>query len=233
MLDDLEDPNDLRAALAGQRTGAMQTRDEQSLTPWNEDFAITDEVDDDPGHVGKAATSDANATTGEADAPHERVIPTEVREWISPGVSLRKRWLTGIGVALAAVVFFWLALHEGATMLVSTFIGIVFIGGFVGYLRVVAPTPYTLRLDGHGVTRTERGAEPTEIAWENIARVKEEVFRSGVSVSVTVYKKVGARGLHRAYVVYRDDIPHFDDFAAAFEAALPDEAPWRRETIHE
>ncbi|HUY77211.1 MAG TPA: hypothetical protein VMV29_10600, partial [Ktedonobacterales bacterium] len=134
---------------------------------------------------------------------------------------------------LAAVVFFWLALHEGATMLVSTLIGIVFIGGFVGYLRVVAPTPYTLRLDSHGVTRTERGAEPTEIAWENIARVKEEVFRSGVSVSVTVYKKVGARGLHRAYVVYRDDIPHFDDFAAAFEAALPDAAPWRRETIHE
>lgn len=230
MLDDLEDPHDLRASLAEPRVSATQTRDEQSLTPWNEDFAIADEVDDDaPDQRGETVANAAD----EGITLRERNIPSEPREWVSPGVSLRKRWLTGIGVALAAVVFFVLALHEGATMLVSTLIGVVFIGGFVGYLWVVAPTPYTLRLDGMGVTRTERGAEPLEIAWDGVARVKEEVFRSGVSVSVTVYKKVGARGLHRAYVVYRDDIPHFDEFAAAFEAALPNETPWRRETIHE
>jgi len=232
MLDDLEDPNDLRASLAGARAGATRTRDEQTLTPWNEDFAIADEVGDTPSGATNGA-SDGKDATSVVSAPRERVIPTEAREWASPGVSARKRWLTGVGVALAAVLFFWLALHEGATMLVSTLIGVVFIGGFIGYLRVVAPTPYTLRLDSVGVTRADRGAEPIEIAWENIAKVKEEVFRSGVSVSVTVYKKVGARGLHRAYVVYRDDIPHFDDFAAAFEAALPDTTPWLRETVHE
>ncbi len=233
MLDDLEDPNDLRASLAGARAGATQTRDESDLRPWNEDLPIADEVEDEPGSAKGAAPSAGDDAASETETPRQRVIPTEAREWVSPGVSARKRWLTGIGVALVAILFFWLALHEGASMLVSTLIGVVFIGGFIGYLRVVAPTPYTLRLDAHGATRTDRGAAPIEIAWENIAKVKEEVFRSGVSVSVTVYKKVGARGLHRAYVVYRDDIPHFDDFAATFEAALPDATPWLRETVHE
>ena len=31
-------------------------------------------------------------------------------EWISPGVSVRKRWLTGIGVFLASALFFFIAL---------------------------------------------------------------------------------------------------------------------------
>ena len=235
MLDDLEDPHDLRATLAG---GATAPR--PPLTPWNEDLDDADEVDHATDGVA-AITTDAETAHGQLGAgapvaqiaPRRRVIPTAAREWVSPGVSLRKRWLTGLGVALAAVLFFWLALHEGATMVVSTLIGVVFIGGFVGYLWVVAPTPFTIRLDGDGVTRTDRGAEPISIRWENIAKVKEEVYRSGVSVSVTVYKKVGARGLHRAYVVYRDDIPHFDDFAAALDTALLDETPWQRETIHE
>ncbi len=231
MLDDLEDPHDLRATLEGGATAARPP-----LTPWNEDAEDADEVD----HDGAAATTPDDAATahgqpivGEERPTRQRIIPPEPREWVSPGVSLRKRWLTGLGVALAAVLFFWLASHEGATMVVSTLIGVVFIGGFVGYLWVVAPTPFAIRLDSEGVTRTDRGAEPISIRWENIARVKEEVYRSGVSVSVTVYKKVGARGLHRAYVVYRDDIPHFDDFVAALDAALLDETPWQRETIHE
>src|SRR5579864_5076771 len=79
------------------------------------------------------------------------------REWVSPGVSLRKRWLTGIGVVLASAVFFFIAHYEGATMLVSTLIGIVFIGGFIGYLRVVAPMPFTIRLDDVGISRSDRG----------------------------------------------------------------------------
>jgi hypothetical protein len=98
---------------------------------------------------------------------------------------------------------------------------------------VVAPTPYTLRLDNNGVTRADRGAEPALIPWGAVAKVKEEQFKSGVSISVTVYKRVGARGLHRAWVVYRDDIPDFDGFVQAFSSALPESAPWLRETVHE
>jgi hypothetical protein len=37
----------------------------------------------------------------------------------------------------------------------------------------------------------------------------------------------------RSFVVYRDDIPRFDDFLAAVRARLPEGVEWRRETVHE
>lgn len=154
-------------------------------------------------------------------------------EWVSPGVSLRKRWLTGIGVASASAVFFFIALSEGATMLVSTLIGIIFIGGFVGYLRVVAPTPFTIRLDATGITRSDKGKEPVAIPWDNVAKIKEEDFPNGKPVSIAVFKRVGERGLHRAWVVYGDDVPRFADLITALRAGLPESTPWLRETVHE
>lgn len=180
------------------------------------------------GHAqvsGQEGAKGAKAAETAATAP--------VREWRSPGVSVRKRWLTGIGVALAAVVFFAIALSEGAPMLVSTIIGAVFIGCFVWYLRIVAPMPFTIRLDASGLTRIERDGEPLAIAWASVAKVKEEVFKNGTSVSLTVYKRVGERGLHRAWVCYRDDVPRFDELVAALRAALPADRPWLRERVHE
>ncbi len=189
---------------------------------------MMEDLDEPIAHLHADTTEpvDAAADTG----PRAPVTP---REWVSPGVSMRKRVLTGIGVAIVAVLFIVIALSEGASALVSTIIGVIFIGGFIGYLQVVAPTPFTLRLDERGVIRTDRGAEPLLITWGNVARVKEELFKSGVTVSVTVYKRVGAKGLHRAWVVYRDDIPQFDAFVEAFSAALPLDRPWTRETVHE
>jgi hypothetical protein len=154
-------------------------------------------------------------------------------EWISPGVSVRKRVLTGLGVAFIATLFIFIAIYESASMLVSTLIGLVFIGCFIWYLRIVAPTPYTLRLDSASITRTELGAEPQPVAWSGIARIKEEAFKNGKVVSFALYKRVGERNVARAYVVYRDDIPRFDDFLAAVRARLPEGVPWQRETIHE
>ncbi len=83
-------------------------------------------------------------------------------EWASPGVSLRKRILTGVGVALVAALFLFIAWYENASMLISTLIGLVFIGCFIWYLRIVAPTPYTIRLDDAGITRTERNGEAAD-----------------------------------------------------------------------
>lgn len=174
--------------------------------------------------------TETNMAAVGADDAAKAVVPAE---WISPGVSVRKRWLTGVGVALAAAVFFVIAVHEGASGLVGTVIGIVFIGCFVWYLTIVAPTPFTLTVSGDGITRTERGGEPMIINWGNVAKIKEEYFKSGTSVSITVYKRVGERGLHRAWVVYRDDIPRYDAFVGAVRAALPDGAPWLREQVHE
>lgn len=172
-----------------------------------------------------------------ADLIHSALSPSaaqqESREWVSPGVSVRKRWLTGIGVVLASALFFFIAQREGATMLVSTLIGIVFIAGFVGYLRVVAPAPFTIRLTDEGIARSDRDGEPVTIPWDKVAKIREEVFPNGKSVSIAVFKRVGERGLHRAWVVYGDDIPHFSDFIAALHAGLPESTPWLRETVHE
>jgi hypothetical protein len=154
-------------------------------------------------------------------------------EWSSPGVSLRKRILTGAGVALVAALFLFIAWYENASMLVSTLIGLVFIGCFIWYLRIIAPTPYTIHLDEAGVTRTERGGEAQTISWTGVARIKEEVFKNGTSVSFALYKRVGERNVARSFVIYRDDIPRFDEFLAAVRAHLPESVEWRREMVHE
>jgi hypothetical protein len=155
------------------------------------------------------------------------------REWRSPGVSVRKRWLTGLGVALAAAVFIIIALSQGASMLVSTAIGIVFIGFFIWYLVSVAPTPFDIIIDNQNLTRAERGKDPVVIPWTGVAKVKEELFKNGTSVSVTVYKRVGERGLHRSWVVYRDDLPDFTTLVAAMRDRVPESSPWHREYVHE
>ena len=178
----------------------------------------------DPDNAKSVDLTDAHTPT--PDAPPSG-------EWVCPGVSARKRWITGIGVVLASALFFFIARVEGGTMLVSTLIGIVFIGGFIGYLRVVAPKAFTIRLDTEGVTRTDKGQESLTITWGNVAKIKEEDFPNGKPVSIAVFKRVGERGLHRAWVVYGDDIPRFGEFIAALRAGLPESTPWLRETVHE
>lgn len=186
----------------------------------NERDIRMDSIEAAPELSGAGQTERATASTSTGD-------------WVSPGISVRKRWLTGVGVALAAALFVLIAVHEGAPGLVGTIIGVVFIGCFVWYLTIVAPTPFTIRLDAAGITRTERGGEPVTIAWENVAKIKEEHFKKGTSVSITVYKRVGERGLHRAWVVYRDDIPQYDGLVAALHVGLPEGTPWLREQVHE
>lgn len=163
----------------------------------------------------------------------DRLTSVAARQWASPGVSRRKRWLTGIGVALAAVIFLAIGITQGTRMLVSTLLGIVFIGGFIGYLRVVAPTPYVITLDGEALTRSDAGAEPVRIPWASIAKIKEERFPHGTPVSIAVFKRVGEHGLHRAWVAYGDDLPDFDGLVAALQSALPEDVPWLVETVHD
>jgi hypothetical protein len=179
------------------------------------------------------------------EVPESAIAP---RVWVCRGIPLSRQILTTAAVIAAAVLFFALARWQGATMLVSSVIGAVFIAGFVGYLRVIAPTPYTLTLDGAGITRAERArrapaaehesasrpaGEPLRIPWAQVAKVKEERFKSGKSVSLTVYKRVGERGLHRAFVIYRDDVGDFDGLHGALRAGTPETAPWLVERVHE
>jgi hypothetical protein len=141
--------------------------------------------------------------------------------------------LTGIGVVAATLLFFWIARAEGAAMLVSSILGVIFIGGFIWYLFSAAPKPFTITLDGAQLTRQETGAEPVIIPWSGIARVKEEYFPNGKTCSVAIYKRVGEKGVHRAWVVYGDDVPDFATLVAALRASLPESVPWMREAVHE
>ncbi len=153
--------------------------------------------------------------------------------WVCPGVPYRRRLLTGAGVTLAAALFFFLAVWQGASMLVSTLIGVVFISGFVGYLWLVAPAPFTVTVDAAGMRRTSRGTTPVEVPWSAVARVKEERFPTGKPLSLTVYKRAGERGVFRAIVVYGDDIAHFNALLAAVRARVPQDRPWQVERVHE
>ena len=83
-------------------------------------------------------------------------------------------------------------------------------------------------------SRASRRVARSRVAgWDGIAKIKEEVFKNGTSVSLTLYKRVGERGLHRSWVAYRDDLPEFDGLAEALRAGLPEGTPWIRERVHE
>jgi hypothetical protein len=166
-------------------------------------------------------------------ADSEGTAPISPDEWVSPGVSRPKLLLIGAGITLAAALFFFIAWYERANMIVSSIIGAVFILCFVWYLRIEAPTPFTIRLDAEHITRTERGGAPATIPWAEIVRVKEEVFKSGTAVSLSVYHRRPGGNPYRAFVVYRDDVPRFDALLAAVRARLPEQATWQRETVHE
>lgn len=153
--------------------------------------------------------------------------------WVSPGVSMPKRVLTVLLMLGAVGVFLLIAAHEGTSMWASTLIGAIFIGCFVWYLRIVAPKPFTLRLGTTGISRQESNGPLVTIGWTEVARIKEEVFKSGKPISLSVYKRTGERSVYRAFVVYRDDIARFDELLAALRNALPEGTRWQRETVHE
>jgi hypothetical protein len=148
-------------------------------------------------------------------------------------VPYRRRAVTALGVILAASLFFFVAVWQGASMLLSTLIGIVFIGGFVGYLWLVAPAPYRVTVDAAGVRRATRGGVPMDVPWTSLARIKEEQFPNGKPLSLTVYKQSGERSVFRAFVIYGDDIPHFDAFLGAMRAHAPHDRAWQIERVHE
>jgi hypothetical protein len=141
--------------------------------------------------------------------------------------------MTGLGVLLAAALFIFVAVWQGAGMLLSTLIGIVFIGGFIGYLWLVAPASYTVTVDATGVRRATLGGAPMDVPWSNVARIKEEQFPSGKPLSLTVYKQSGERSVFRAFVIYGDDIARFDAFLIAMRAYAPHDLPWQIERVHE
>lgn len=83
--------------------------------------------------------------------------------YASPGVTNDRKVGTGIFLAILAAFTIFVAAEQGASVVVSTIIGALFIGGFIAYLRIVAPPPFRITLAPDALRREEQGMERIEI----------------------------------------------------------------------
>ncbi|HLG77321.1 MAG TPA: hypothetical protein VKX46_12965 [Ktedonobacteraceae bacterium] len=158
---------------------------------------------------------------------HEQVF-------IGPGLSIFKKVMTVIGVIAVTALVLWIAIHQGISAVGSTIAAILFIAGFVMYLRIVAPVPFTITLGPEALTKRSKKGEVISLPWEHVARVKEEFFPNGKRIGITVYRTVTEPGQKaKAWAVYRDDVTDLDALAVSLKQAIPPTCTWQSETVHE
>jgi hypothetical protein len=150
-----------------------------------------------------------------------------------PGLSVFKRALTMIGVLCLIALVLWIAVHQGLSALGSTIVAILFIGGFVLYLRIVAPVPFTIELGPEALVKRSRNGEVIEVNWSSLTRVKEEFFPNGKRISITVYRAPAhPQEKAKAWAVYRDDVTDLDGLARALHETIPPTCEWQSQTVH-
>ncbi|GCE48129.1 hypothetical protein EI42_04127 [Thermosporothrix hazakensis] len=155
--------------------------------------------------------------------------------FIGPGLSRFKLVVTTLGIIGAVGVVLWIAYYQIPSFGVgSTILALLFILGFVYYLRLIAPVPFTISLTEEGVIKRNKRGEEIKVRWEDLTRVKEEFFPNGKRISVIAYRKVTEPGQKpKAWAVYRDDVTDLDGLAAALKSAIPETCEWVSETVHE
>jgi hypothetical protein len=154
--------------------------------------------------------------------------------FIGPGLSLFKKIVTLLGLLGLTALVLWIAIHQGVSAVGSTIAAILFITGFVLYLRIVAPVPFTIELEPAALIKRSGNGEVISIAWEDLTRIKEEFFPNGKRISVIAYRQVTSpQQKAKAWAVYRDDITDIDGLAAALKQVLPETCIWESETVHE
>jgi uncharacterized membrane protein YciS (DUF1049 family) len=158
--------------------------------------------------------------------------------FIGPGLSPLKRLVTIVGVIFLLTLVLWIAFSQGilqgGSAVGSTIVAVLFILGFVYYLRLIAPVPFTIRLEPQALIKESRNGEVIEVRWENLTRVKEEFFPNGKRIGIAVFRQpAGPQEKARAWVVYRDDVLDIDALAQALKAAVPASCTWQSETVHD
>ena len=154
--------------------------------------------------------------------------------FVGPGLSPFKRIVTIIGVLGVTAMVLWIAIHEGISAIGSTIAAIVFITGFVIYLRIIAPVPFTITLEPEALVKRNRNDEVIEVRWEDITRIKEEFFPNGKRIGVTVFRKPATpEQKAKAWAVYRDDVTDIDGLAELLKQSIPETCRWDSETVHE
>jgi hypothetical protein len=158
----------------------------------------------------------------------------EGQVFIGPGLKPAKLILTLAAVLGVTTVVLLIALREGAPAIGSTIVALVFITGFLIYLRIIAPVPFTISLEPEALVKRSRNGEVIEVRWEDLARIKEEFFPNGKRISITVYRKPSSpQQKAKAWAVYRDDVIDIDGLAGALKEAIPATCQWQSETVHE
>jgi hypothetical protein len=168
----------------------------------------------------------------EQPAPASSAHHVETKTFASPGLTPGRRYGTAIMLFLLGLFVIGVVFYQGGSVIVSAILGALLIAGFIWYLRMIAPAPFTLSLTPEGLARQEKEQEPLIIPWERIARVKEEQFANGKIIGVMVYAR-SKTSVYRALVLWRDDLPQFDAFREALKASTLPETPWQLETVHE
>jgi len=154
--------------------------------------------------------------------------------FIGPGLSAFKRTVTILGVLGITALVFWIAIYQGISVIASTIAALIFITGFVIYLRIIAPIPFTIALEQEALVKRNKKGEVIEIRWEDLTRVKEEFFPNGKRIGVIAYRKpVTPEQKAKAWAVYRDDVTDIDGLAEALKQAIPETCQWDSETVHE
>ncbi len=159
--------------------------------------------------------------------------------FIGPGLSPFKRIVTILGIIGVTALVLWIAVyqhtnHNDVSVVGSTIAAILFIAGFVYYLSLVAPVPFTITVTAQTLVKRSRKGEVVELRWEDVARIKEEFFRSGKRIGITVYRQVTEPGQKaKVWSVYRDDVTDLDGLAVALQEAMPPTCTWQSETVHE
>lgn len=168
----------------------------------------------------------------------EAPATAQAKVFIGPGLSLFKRLVTIFGVIFLLALVLWIAIQEGllqgGSAVGSTIVAVLFILGFVYYLRLIAPVPFTIHLEAEALVKRSKQGEVIEIRWDQLTRIKEEFFHSGKRVGITAFRRPATpEEKAKAWAVYRDDVIDIDGLAEALKAAIPETCEWKSETVHE
>jgi hypothetical protein len=156
------------------------------------------------------------------------------RVFIGPGLNPAKRTITIVGVVILTVLVLLIALREGVPGIGSTIVALLFILGFIVFLRMIEPVPFTINLEEQALLKRSKNGEVIEVRWEDLTRIKEEFFPNGKRISVIVYRKTTSPGQKaKAWAVYRDDVTDLDGLAESLKQVIPATCQWQSETVHD
>ncbi|MBX5451869.1 hypothetical protein [Thermogemmatispora sp.] len=164
----------------------------------------------------------------------------EPRTFVGRGLSPMKRLVTAVALFAITLAVLLIALREGLSAIGSTIAALLFIAGFIYYLWIIAPRPFTITVSAEEIVKRDQHGEVVALRWEELARVKEEFFPNGTRISLTLYRRPAtAEGSKassqpvRVWVVYRDDVDDLDGLAALVQQLKPDDCRWESARVHE